>query len=58
MIKRLKKFLGLHIHEWTKWEVIESGKCGMTPEVTWGSYLIQTRHCTACGKHELNRTTT
>lgn len=55
MITRLKKYLGLHVHEWTKWEVMESGKVGFNREQVYGTYIVQIRYCTTCGKRQIER---
>lgn len=58
MITRLKKFFGFHVHEWTKWGIIESGKTGISRDRVFGTYIVQTRRCITCGKQQISRSST
>lgn len=56
MINTIKRFLGIHIHEWTRWDVVDAGNVTTESNVTVYVSLIQQRHCTKCGYVQLKRT--
>jgi hypothetical protein len=46
-------------HAWSKWEIFEEGSIGRThtdgKTVPIGNYIMQRRHCSKCGKAQIDR---
>lgn len=45
----MQLIFGGHVHDWTKWKIIEKGHVGHD-KITNGSYILQKRVCKVCGK--------
>jgi len=50
MINFIKSLLGLHIHEWDRWDDVQGGMLYSSDNEWVGEFIVQRRDCKICGK--------